>query len=153
HHGGHLVDRGPADAGAAGAQVGQGRAQVQDHGRVLRGPAPRSRRRRRARADAGQERDPGLDADDAARGAAELRRPADRRAAELRVPARRAQAPARRLVMATQDEVIEYLTKLTPVDLTNLLQAIEDKWGVKAAPVAAVGGTQSTTTAQPEPEV
>ena len=53
--------------------------------------------------------------------------------------------------MATQEEVIEYLTKLTPVDLTNLLQAIEDKWGVKAAPVASGGGAQPTT-AQPEAE-
>ena len=45
--------------------------------------------------DAGQERDPRLDADDVPRGAAELRRAAHRRPAELRVPPRRAQAPAR----------------------------------------------------------
>ena len=45
--------------------------------------------------DAGQERDPRLDAHDVPRGAAELRR-ADRGArSELRVPPRRAQAPAR----------------------------------------------------------
>jgi large subunit ribosomal protein L7/L12 len=54
--------------------------------------------------------------------------------------------------MATQEEVIEYLTNLTPVDLTNLLQSIEAQWGVKAAPVASPGTSQSTSTAQPEPE-
>jgi large subunit ribosomal protein L7/L12 len=41
--------------------------------------------------------------------------------------------------MATQEEVIEYLTNLSVIDLGNLMQSIEAKWGVKAAPVAAVG--------------
>jgi large subunit ribosomal protein L7/L12 len=39
--------------------------------------------------------------------------------------------------MATQEEVIEYLTSLSVIDLSNLMSAIEEKWGVKAAPVAA----------------
>jgi large subunit ribosomal protein L7/L12 len=46
--------------------------------------------------------------------------------------------------MATQEEVIEYLTNLSVIDLSNLMQSIETKWGVKAAPVAAV--------AQPGPD-
>ena len=42
----------------------------------------------------------------------------------------------------TQDEVINYLSNLTVIDLVNLTKALEDKWGVKAAPVAvaAAGG-------------
>jgi large subunit ribosomal protein L7/L12 len=42
----------------------------------------------------------------------------------------------------SQDEVIAYLSNLTVIDLVNLTKALEDKWGVKAAPVAvaAAGG-------------
>ena len=36
----------------------------------------------------------------------------------------------------SQDEVITYLSNLTVIDLVNLTKALEDKWGVKAAPVA-----------------
>ena len=36
----------------------------------------------------------------------------------------------------SQDEVIDYLSNLTVIDLVNLTKALEDKWGVKAAPVA-----------------
>jgi large subunit ribosomal protein L7/L12 len=36
----------------------------------------------------------------------------------------------------SQDEVISYLSNLTVIDLVNLTKALEDKWGVKAAPVA-----------------
>ncbi|MBA3393447.1 MAG: 50S ribosomal protein L7/L12 [Deltaproteobacteria bacterium] len=35
-----------------------------------------------------------------------------------------------------QDEVINYLSGLTVIDLVNLTKSLEDKWGVKAAPVA-----------------
>jgi len=38
--------------------------------------------------------------------------------------------------MATQEEVIDYLSTLSVIDLVNLTKALEDKWGVKAAPVA-----------------
>jgi len=37
----------------------------------------------------------------------------------------------------SQDEVITYLSNLTVIDLVSLTKALEDKWGVKAAPVAA----------------
>jgi large subunit ribosomal protein L7/L12 len=39
----------------------------------------------------------------------------------------------------SQDEVITYLSNLSVIDLVNLTKALEDKWGVKAAPVAVAG--------------
>jgi large subunit ribosomal protein L7/L12 len=36
----------------------------------------------------------------------------------------------------SQEEVINYLSNLTVIDLVNLTKALEEKWGVKAAPVA-----------------
>jgi large subunit ribosomal protein L7/L12 len=36
----------------------------------------------------------------------------------------------------SNDEVITYLSNLSVIDLVNLTKALEDKWGVKAAPVA-----------------
>ena len=36
----------------------------------------------------------------------------------------------------SNDEVITYLSNLTVIDLVNLTKSLEDKWGVKAAPVA-----------------
>lgn len=43
----------------------------------------------------------------------------------------------------SQDEVISYLSNLTVIDLVNLTKALEDKWGVKAAPVAAAAAPAS----------
>ena len=40
----------------------------------------------------------------------------------------------------TQDQVIEYLSSLSVMDIVNLTKSLEDKWGVKAAPVAVAGG-------------
>jgi large subunit ribosomal protein L7/L12 len=40
----------------------------------------------------------------------------------------------------SQDEVINYLSNLTVIDLVNLTKALEEKWGVKAAPVAVAAG-------------
>jgi large subunit ribosomal protein L7/L12 len=39
----------------------------------------------------------------------------------------------------SQDEVINYLSNLTVSDLVALTKSLEDKWGVKAAPVAVAG--------------
>ena len=39
----------------------------------------------------------------------------------------------------SQDQVIEYLSNLTVMDIAKLTKALEDKWGVKAAPVAVAG--------------
>jgi large subunit ribosomal protein L7/L12 len=36
----------------------------------------------------------------------------------------------------SQDDVIEFLSKLSVMDLVGLTKTLEDKWGVKAAPVA-----------------
>jgi large subunit ribosomal protein L7/L12 len=55
--------------------------------------------------------------------------------------------------MATQEEVIDYLSNLTVIDLVNLTKALEDKWGVKAAPVAIAGpGPSTDTKKEAEPE-
>ncbi|MEJ7601646.1 MAG: 50S ribosomal protein L7/L12 [Kofleriaceae bacterium] len=40
----------------------------------------------------------------------------------------------------THEEVVDYLTNLTVVDLDALLKLVEDQWGVTAAPVASGGG-------------
>jgi large subunit ribosomal protein L7/L12 len=39
----------------------------------------------------------------------------------------------------SQDDVIEFLSKLSVMDLVSLTKTLEDKWGVKAAPVAVAG--------------
>src|SRR5262249_57662863 len=40
----------------------------------------------------------------------------------------------------TQDQVIDYLSNLSVMDIAKLTKALEEKWGVKAAPVAIAGG-------------
>jgi len=42
----------------------------------------------------------------------------------------------------TQDQVVDYLSNLPVIQIAGLIKTLEDKWGVKAAPVAvaAVGG-------------
>src|SRR5262245_46721491 len=52
----------------------------------------------------------------------------------------------------SQDEVINYLSNLTVIDLVNLTKALEDKWGVKAAPVA-VAAAAGPGPAQNAPQV
>ena len=58
----------------------------------------------------------------------------------------------------SQDEVIEYLSQLTVIDLVNLTKSLEDKWGVKAAPVAvaaaapAAGGGAAAAPAEEKTE-
>ncbi len=39
----------------------------------------------------------------------------------------------------TEDQVIEYLSNLSVMDIAKLTKALEEKWGVKAAPVAVAG--------------
>lgn len=39
----------------------------------------------------------------------------------------------------TQEQVVEYLSNLTVMDLVGLTKTLEDKWGVEAAPVAVAG--------------
>jgi len=56
----------------------------------------------------------------------------------------------------SQDEVINYLSNLSVIDLVNLTKALEDKWGVKAAPVAVAaapgGGGGGAAAAAPAEE-
>ena len=57
----------------------------------------------------------------------------------------------------SQDEVIEYLSNLSVIDLVNLTKSLEDKWGVKAAPVAvaaapAAGGAAAAPAAEEKTE-
>jgi len=57
----------------------------------------------------------------------------------------------------SQDEVINYLSNLTVIDLVNLTKALEDKWGVKAAPVAvaaapAAGGAAAAPAVEEKTE-
>ena len=40
----------------------------------------------------------------------------------------------------SQEDVVQYLSNLTVGDLVALTKALEDKWGVKAAPVAVAAG-------------
>ena len=53
----------------------------------------------------------------------------------------------------SQDEVINYLSNLTVIDLVNLTKALEDKWGVKAAPVAAAAAPAGPAAAAAPAEV
>jgi large subunit ribosomal protein L7/L12 len=39
----------------------------------------------------------------------------------------------------TQEQVVDYLSGLTVMQLVELTKTLEDKWGVKAAPVAVAG--------------
>ncbi len=52
----------------------------------------------------------------------------------------------------SQDEVISYLSNLTVIDLVNLTKALEEKWGVKAAPVAAAAAPAAAGPAAAPPE-
>jgi large subunit ribosomal protein L7/L12 len=52
----------------------------------------------------------------------------------------------------SQDEVITYLSNLTVIDLVNLTKTLEDKWGVKAAPVAAAAAPAGPAAAAPAVE-
>jgi len=51
----------------------------------------------------------------------------------------------------SQDEVINYLSNLTVIDLVNLTKALEDKWGVKAAPVAVAAAPAAAAAAAAAP--
>jgi large subunit ribosomal protein L7/L12 len=52
----------------------------------------------------------------------------------------------------SHDEVINYLSNLTVIDLVNLTKALEEKWGVKAAPVAVAGAAPAAAAAAPAAE-
>jgi len=39
----------------------------------------------------------------------------------------------------TQDQVVDYLSNLPVIQIAGLIKTLEEKWGVKAAPVAVAG--------------
>ena len=50
----------------------------------------------------------------------------------------------------TREAVVDYLSNLPVIQIAELIKTLEDKWGVKAAPVAVAGvGPSPTTTAAP----
>ena len=52
----------------------------------------------------------------------------------------------------TKDQVVDFLSKMTVLDLAGLTKELEDKWGVKAAPVAVAAGPAAATAAAPAAE-
>ena len=53
----------------------------------------------------------------------------------------------------TKEQVVDFLSKMTVLDLAALTKELEDKWGVKAAPVAvaaAAGGGAAAAAPAPE---
>jgi large subunit ribosomal protein L7/L12 len=55
----------------------------------------------------------------------------------------------------TREQVVDYLSNLPVIQLADLIKTLEDKWGVKAAPVAvaagpAVGGAAAPAAAAEE---
>jgi large subunit ribosomal protein L7/L12 len=50
----------------------------------------------------------------------------------------------------TRDHVVDYLSKLPVIELAGLIKTLEDKWGVKAAPVAVAAGPAAAAPAAEE---
>ena len=51
----------------------------------------------------------------------------------------------------TQEQVVDYLSNLTVMDIAGLTKELEDKWGVSAAPVAVAGMAGPAPEAVAEP--
>jgi large subunit ribosomal protein L7/L12 len=49
----------------------------------------------------------------------------------------------------SHDDVVSYLSNLTVMQLVELTKSLEDKWGVKAAPVAVAGPAAAAGAAAP----
>jgi large subunit ribosomal protein L7/L12 len=54
--------------------------------------------------------------------------------------------------MATHEEVVDYLSNLTPPDLDALLKALEGQWGVKVGAAVAPGPGPADKAKDAEPE-
>lgn len=50
------------------------------------------------------------------------------------------------------DQMVEELSSWSVMDVSNLVKALEDKWGVSAAPVAVAGGAGPAAAAEPVAE-
>ena len=53
----------------------------------------------------------------------------------------------------SHDDVVTYLSNLSVMEIVNLTKTLEDKWGVKAAPVAVAGGAAPAAAAAAPAEV
>jgi len=49
----------------------------------------------------------------------------------------------------TSEQVVDYLSNLPVIQLAGLIKTLEDKWGVKAAPVAVAGPAVAAAGAAP----
>jgi large subunit ribosomal protein L7/L12 len=52
----------------------------------------------------------------------------------------------------TKDQVVDYLSNLPVIQIAELIKTLEDKWGVKAAPVAVAGPAGGTAAPAPAAE-
>ena len=54
----------------------------------------------------------------------------------------------------TKDQVVDFLSNLPVIQIAELIKTLEDKWGVKAAPVAIAGavGPAQPAAVEKEPE-
>jgi len=52
----------------------------------------------------------------------------------------------------TREAVVDYLSQMPVIELAGLIRTLEDKWGVKAAPVAVAGVVGPAAPAQVEKE-
>ena len=52
----------------------------------------------------------------------------------------------------TREAVVDYLSQMPVIELAGLIKTLEDKWGVKAAPVAVAGPAGPAQPAQVEKE-
>lgn len=53
----------------------------------------------------------------------------------------------------TQDQVVEFLSNLTVMDIAKLTKTLEEKWGVKAAPAMVAGPAAASADAGPSKAV
>ena len=49
----------------------------------------------------------------------------------------------------TREQVVDYLSNLPVIQIADLIKTLEDKWGVKAAPVAVAAGPAAAGGAAP----
>ena len=49
----------------------------------------------------------------------------------------------------TSEQIVDYLSNLPVIQLAGLIKTLEDKWGVKAAPVAVAAGPAAAAGAAP----
>jgi large subunit ribosomal protein L7/L12 len=52
----------------------------------------------------------------------------------------------------TRETVVDYLSQMPVIELAGLIRTLEDKWGVKAAPVAVAGVAGPAAEKPPEKE-